>query len=241
MIDSYTKTPRPLRDVDVESSIDQSKCANCTDKPCLESCPIEAIYVDPNDGFTKIKSTCFGCVLCRNACPYDAIQMDVDIAEPIKENVPNINTKLCKSCGACVQACKTGSIKIHAVDTGEAYSVINPDTCVRCGYCFRVCPTDAIKYGQLLPKTVKGGKVIIVNPDVCIGCMTCTRVCPAAGAINVSKTNKLPYINPGYCARCEECMHSCPSTAIKYSSRKKAFKLYSEARAEANRRSSQCS
>ncbi len=53
MIDSYTKTPRPLRDVDVESSIDQSKCANCTDKPCLESCPIEAIYVDPNDGFTK--------------------------------------------------------------------------------------------------------------------------------------------------------------------------------------------
>jgi len=228
MIDSYTKTPRPLRDVDVESSINQSKCANCTDKPCLESCPIGAIYVDPNDGFTKIKSTCFGCVLCRNACPYDAIHMDVDIAEPIKENVPNINTKLCKSCGACVQACKTGSIKIHAVDTGEAYSVINPDTCVRCGYCFRVCPTDAIKYGQLLPKTVKGGKVIIVNQDVCIGCMTCTRVCPAAGAINVSKTNKLPYINPGYCARCEECMHSCPSTAIKYSSRKKAFKLYSE-------------
>ena len=83
MIDSYTKTPRPLRDVDVESSINQSKCANCTDKPCLESCPIEAIYVDPNDGFTKIKSTCFGCVLCRNACPYDAIHMDVDIAEPI--------------------------------------------------------------------------------------------------------------------------------------------------------------
>ena len=36
----------------------------------------------------------------------------------------------------------------------------------------------------------------------------------------------MPYINPGYCARCEECMHSCPSTAIKYSSRKKAFKLY---------------
>lgn len=163
MIDSYTKTPRPLRDVDVESSINQSKCANCTDKPCLESCPIEAIYVDPNDGFTKIKSTCFGCVLCRNACPYDAIHMDVDIAEPIKENVPNINTKLCKSCGACVQACKTGSIKIHAVDTGEAYSVINPDTCVRCGYCFRVCPTDAIKYGQLLPKQLKAEKLLLLT------------------------------------------------------------------------------
>ena len=227
MIDSYTKTPRPLRDVDVESSINQNKCAKCEDKPCIAACPIEAIKVD-SDGFVKIKSTCFGCVLCRNACPYDAIHLEVDIAEPIKENIPIINTKLCKACGACVQACKTGSIHIQTSDSGEAYSVINPDTCVGCGYCFRVCPTDAIKYGQLLPKTVKGGKVIIINQDVCIGCMTCTRVCPSAGAINVSRTNKLPYINPGYCARCEECMHSCPSTAIKYSSRKKAFKLYSE-------------
>ena len=106
----------------------------------------------------KNKSTCFGCVLCRNACPYDAIQMDVDIAEPIKENVPNINTKYVNPAEHVFKHVKTGSIKIHAVDTGEAYSVINPDTCVRCGYCFRVCPTDAIKYGQLLPKTVKGGK-----------------------------------------------------------------------------------
>lgn len=228
MIDSYTKTPRPLRDVEVESSINQTKCTNCIDKPCIESCPIDAIHVDSSDDFVKIKSTCFGCVLCRNACPYDAIHLDVDIADPIKENVPNINIKLCKSCGACVQACKTGSIHIQTSGSGEAYSVINPDTCVRCGYCFRVCPTDAIKYGQLLPKTVKGGKVIIVNQEICIGCMTCIRVCPATGAINVSRTNKLPYINPGYCARCEECMHSCPSTAIKYSSRKKAFKLYSE-------------
>ena len=60
--------------------------------------------------------------------------------------------------------------------------------------------------------------------------MTCTRVCPSMGAINVARTNKLPYINPGYCARCEECMHSCPSGAIKYSSRKKAYKMYSEIR-----------
>lgn len=226
MIDSYSKTPRPIRDVEVEYSIDQSKCDICVEKPCLTSCPIGAIFLDSNDNdHTKIKSTCFGCVLCRNACPYDAITMETKMAPPIKENVPNINIALCKACGACVQACKTGSIHINA-GSGEAHSEIDPDTCIRCGYCFRVCPTDAIKYGELIPKTVKGGKAIVVKQEMCIGCMTCKRVCPSMGAINVSKSSKLPYINPSYCARCEECMHSCPSGAIKYSSRKRAFATY---------------
>jgi energy-converting hydrogenase A subunit Q len=228
MIDSYTKTPRPLRHVDVDYLINHTKCENCTDKACLSSCPIDAIYIDDVDGLVKIKNTCFGCVLCRNACPYDAISLDVQMDPPIKEEVPNINIKLCKACGACVQACKNGSIHIFNDGKNPPHSEIDKDTCVRCGYCFRVCPTDAIKYGQLLPKTVKGGKAIVVNQDKCIGCMTCTRVCPSTGAINVGRTNKLPYINPGYCARCEECMHSCPSGAIRYASRKKAYKMYSE-------------
>jgi energy-converting hydrogenase A subunit Q len=46
MIDSYTKTPRPLRHVDVDYLVDQTKCAKCSDKPCLNSCPIDAIYFD---------------------------------------------------------------------------------------------------------------------------------------------------------------------------------------------------
>ena len=228
MIDSYTKTPRPLRHVDVDYLINHTKCENCTDKPCISLCPIDAIYIDDVDGLVKIKNTCFGCVLCRNACPYDAISLDVQMDPPIKEEVPNINIKLCKACGACVQACKNGSIHIFNDGKNPPHSEIDKDTCVRCGYCFRVCPTDAIKYGQLLPKTVKGGKAIVVNQKNCIGCMTCTRVCPSTGAINVGRTNKLPYINPGYCARCEECMHSCPSGAIRYASRKKAYKMYSE-------------
>lgn len=227
MIDSYTKRPRPLRDFDIEYTIDHSKCKDCLDKPCLESCPIDAILID-EDGLIKLHQACFGCVLCRNSCPYDAIYIKSNMAPPIRENVPNINKKLCKACGACVQACKTGSIHIKSPHSGEAYSEIDKDTCVRCGYCFRVCPTDAIKYGELIPKTVKGGKAIIVNQKDCIGCMTCTRVCPSVGAINVGKSNKLPYINPAYCARCEECMHSCPSGAIKYSSRKRAYANYNK-------------
>ena len=154
--------------------------------------------------------------------------METTLSEPIRENVPNINKKLCRQCGACVQACKTGSIQLISSGNEDAHSEINDDTCVRCGYCARVCPTEAIKYGEILPRSVVGGKAIVVDQENCIGCMTCTRVCPSRGAINVGKVSKLPFINPSYCARCEECMNVCPSAAIKYSSRKRAFKNFSK-------------
>jgi energy-converting hydrogenase A subunit Q len=169
-----------------------------------------------------------GCILCRKACPYDAIQMETTLSEPIRENVPNINKKLCRQCGACVKACKTGSIQLISSGNEDAHSEINDATCVRCGYCARVCPTEAIKYGEILPRSVVGGKAIVVDQKNCIGCMTCTRVCPSRGAINVGNVSKLPFINPSYCARCEECMNVCPSAAIKYSSRKRAYKNFSK-------------
>ncbi len=77
-------------------------------KPCLESCPIEAIYVDPNDGFTKIKSTSFGCVLCRNACPYDAIHMDVNMQNQLRETFQISTQNYVNPAGHVLQACKTG-------------------------------------------------------------------------------------------------------------------------------------
>ena len=122
MIDSYTKTPRPLRHVDVDYVVDQTKCAECKDKPCLESCPIDAIYIDETDGLIKLKTTCFGCVLCRNACPFDAISLDVNMDPPLKENVPNINAKLCKAFGACVQACRW-NYEIREINKDQYYPI----------------------------------------------------------------------------------------------------------------------
>jgi energy-converting hydrogenase A subunit Q len=223
---SSKKCFKPLRDVEVDYEIDNEKCKHC-EKPCLNSCPVDAIFIDGN-GSTNISERCIGCVLCRESCPYDAIKMHTKLSEPIRENIPNINPKLCKACGACVSTCKSGAIHLAASGSDEVHSEIDEGKCVRCGYCFRLCPTDAIKYGEILPKTVSGGKAIVVNQDKCIGCMTCTRICPSKGAINVGNVSKLPYIDPSYCARCEECMDVCPSTAIKYSSRKRAFEQFSK-------------
>ncbi len=222
------KIYKPLRDVEVEYEVDHDKCASCNERPCLKACPVDAVHEVPPDSHIEIDDKCFGCILCRDACPYDAINMETTLSKPRRENVPNINTKLCRQCGACVNACRTGAIHLISSGTEEAHSEIDEDKCVRCGYCSRVCPTEAIKYGEILPRSVVGGKAIVVNEKKCIGCMTCTRVCPSRGAINVGKLSKLPYINPSYCARCEECMNVCPSTAIRYSSRKRAYKGYTK-------------
>lgn len=219
---------KPLREVDVEYEVDHSKCEKCPDRHCLQSCPVDALHQIPPDNHIEIDEKCIGCVLCREACPYDAIEMKTTLAEPIRENIPNINIKLCRQCGACVKACKTGAIHLESTGTEEAHSVIDEDKCVRCGYCARVCPTEAIKYGEILPRSVVGGKAVVVDQNQCIGCMTCTRVCPSKGAINIGEVSKLPFIDPAYCARCEECMNVCPTTAIKYSSRKRAYERFNK-------------
>ncbi|MDR2966418.1 MAG: 4Fe-4S binding protein [Methanobacteriaceae archaeon] len=225
---STKKCTKPLREVEVEYEIDGAKCENCKDKLCLNVCPVNAVFIDFEEDIIKINEKCFGCVLCREICPYDAITMEVKLAAPIRENVPNINSKLCKACGACVSSCKTGAIHLTSSGTEQVHSEIDEDKCVRCGYCFRSCPTDAIKFGEILPKTVSGGRAIVIKEKDCIGCMTCTRICPSRGAINIGKVNRLPYINPSYCARCEECMNVCPSTAIRYSSRKRAYEEFNK-------------
>ncbi|MDR1820071.1 MAG: 4Fe-4S binding protein [Methanobrevibacter sp.] len=223
---STKKCQRPLRDVVVDYEIDPKKCLQCVDKPCIKSCPVEAIYLVGE--IANINERCIGCILCREACPYDAIRMDTQLSPPIKENVPIINQKLCRACGACVNTCKTGSIHLTSSGNDEVHSEINSDTCVRCGYCFRTCPTDAIKYGELIPQTVSGGTGLLINQDICIGCMTCTRVCPSKGSIKIGEVSKLPYIDPSYCARCEECIRICPTLAIDYDTRENVFAEFSK-------------
>jgi len=95
------------------------RCNHCTDAPCVEICPVEALFVR-DDGVVDFNNDrCIGCKSCMQACPYDALYID-----------PETNTAAkCNYCAhridiglepACVNVCPE-----HAIISGD---MENPET-----------------------------------------------------------------------------------------------------------------
>lgn len=52
------------------------RCNHCDDAPCIEICPVTALYKRP-DGIVDFDNRrCIGCKSCMQACPYDALYID---------------------------------------------------------------------------------------------------------------------------------------------------------------------
>ena len=89
------------------------RCNHCTDAPCVEICPVEALYFR-NDGIVDFdKDRCIGCKSCMQACPYDALYIDPE----------NHTAAKCNYCAhridvglepACVNVCPE-----HAIISGD--------------------------------------------------------------------------------------------------------------------------
>jgi len=53
-----------------------------------------------------------------------------------------VRIRNCKGCGACVEVCPTGALKINEE---EGMVTIDHSKCILCGYCAPVCPQFALR------------------------------------------------------------------------------------------------
>ena len=64
-------------------------CVDVKDKSCIEVCPVNCIYSDPDDRMCFIHpKDCIDCAVCESACPVQAIFPDNRLpsdAAPFKE------------------------------------------------------------------------------------------------------------------------------------------------------------
>ncbi len=62
------------------------RCNHCADAPCVDICPVSALYSRP-DGIVDFNNDrCIGCKACTQACPYDALYLDPDTHTAAKCN-----------------------------------------------------------------------------------------------------------------------------------------------------------
>jgi Fe-S-cluster-containing dehydrogenase component/formate-dependent nitrite reductase membrane component NrfD len=95
------------------------RCNHCADAPCVEICPVTALFTR-KDGIVDFDNRrCIGCKACTQACPYDALYMEPDNHTAAKCNYCTHRVDIGLE-PACVNVCPE-----HAIISGD---MDNPET-----------------------------------------------------------------------------------------------------------------
>lgn len=141
------------------------------------SCRLAAAH---DDGPLICPFGCLGLGDCLRACPFEAITVN-------ELGFPQINAKLCQSCGHCAQACPKGLIEMETIagrvripcasqsglKTSATYCL---KACLGCGRCRKACPANAIQ-------RLGGNGAMNVDHGLCLAygasCdLACVLACP---------------------------------------------------------------
>lgn len=115
---------------------------------CSDVCKYNAIAVDKNKGYAKVKyELCVSCGACVAECPKKIIgRIPLDAAVYVAcsntekgKEVASICKAGCIACGRCEKNCPTGAIQLS-----NNLAVIDYDKCISCGNCVEVCPRKCI-------------------------------------------------------------------------------------------------
>ena len=94
------------------------RCNHCSDAPCVEICPVEALYTR-EDGIVDFDNNrCIGCKSCMQACPYDALYIDPDNKTAAKCNYCAHRVEVGRA-PACVDVCPEHALIAGDMDNAE--------------------------------------------------------------------------------------------------------------------------
>lgn len=94
------------------------RCNHCEDAPCVEICPVTALYTR-KDGIVDFDPRrCIGCKGCMQACPYDALYIDPDTHTAAKCNYCAHRVDIGLE-PACVNVCPEHAIISGDMDDGS--------------------------------------------------------------------------------------------------------------------------
>ena len=69
---------------DVRRHFQVTRCNHCANPPCVRICPVTAMYQRADGIVEFDPQVCIGCKACLQACPYDAIYIDPDTGTAAK-------------------------------------------------------------------------------------------------------------------------------------------------------------
>ncbi|HKL28600.1 MAG TPA: 4Fe-4S dicluster domain-containing protein, partial [Natrialbaceae archaeon] len=62
------------------------RCNHCDDSPCTDVCPVTALWEREDGIVDFDPERCIGCKACMQGCPYDALYIDPDTSTAAKCN-----------------------------------------------------------------------------------------------------------------------------------------------------------
>ena len=222
--------------------VDHTKCSFCG--MCAAFCPVKAFRMTVNDKdilelpeFPHLDSSvvfnekCLPCLLCKKACPEEAISVEFTFSiketaapfKPGRKGEIEVDMEKCTLCGACAELCPA-FVLVEKKATADSLIpfedlLIDRNKCDYCGICVPFCPEDAIRVkGEFFGEAPKLTGNIKVDNNKCTRCGWCEAVCPYDAA-KVTKPfegeielipAKLKGCDP---VGCHGCFNVCPSKA----------------------------
>jgi Fe-S-cluster-containing dehydrogenase component/formate-dependent nitrite reductase membrane component NrfD len=81
---TWVKNVEKGRYPDVRRHFQVTRCNHCANPPCVRICPVTAMYQRADGIVEFDPEVCIGCKACLQACPYDAIYIDPDTGTAAK-------------------------------------------------------------------------------------------------------------------------------------------------------------